>query len=99
MKKLIALVVLLVMISGVACADMDRGEKYPRLTIITDINVITPEFCIVTCVDMRGGEWTFFCEEGDWMEGDLANLLMWNMGEEEENDEIIEIYYEGNIYE
>ena len=99
MKKLIALVVLLVMVSGVACADMDRGEKYPRLTVITNIDVITPDFCIVTCVDMRGGEWSFFCEEGEWAVGDLANLLMWNMGEEEENDEIIEIYYEGNIYE
>lgn len=99
MKKLIVLIVLLVMVSGVACADMDRGEKYPRLTIITDIDVITPAFCVVTCEDMRGMIWTFFCEEGEWAEGDLANLLMWNMGEEEENDEIIEVYYEGNIYE
>lgn len=97
MKKLIAIVALLVLVSGVACADMDRGEHYPKLTIVTDVTVITSDFCIVTCVDMKGAEWTFFCEEGEWTKGDIANLLMWNMGENEESDEIIEVYYEGHI--
>ncbi len=41
--------------------------------------------------------WSFYGEEEDAHIGAMFNLLMWNMGEKEEEDEIIEVYYEGEM--
>ena len=98
MKKLLAivLVVISICIMVSACAE-DKGEKYPKLTIVSDITPIAEKCYLVTCIDMQGVDWSFFCEyEDDWEKGDIANLLMWNMYGED-RDEIIEVYYEGHL--
>ena len=74
----------------------DRGEFYPRLAVVTSYERIgdTDEWIIV-CTDKDGDEWAFYGEEEDAHIGNIFNLLMWNLGENEEEDEIIEVYYEG----
>ena len=73
----------------------DRGEFYPKLTVVFESEKIG-DCWIVYCIDKSQNIWSFFDDEGIWAPGDIANLLMWNMGEREEEDEIIEIYWEGH---
>lgn len=54
---------------------------------------------IITCTDKDGKEWSFFGEKEDAHIGNIYNLLMWNIGEAEEDDEIIEVYFEGCMNE
>lgn len=78
----------------------DRGEFYPKMAVVTAIEEIgDTNIFIVTVVDKDGHEWGFFDDEGEWQIGDIANLLMWNLGEREEEDEIVEVYYEGTMDE
>ena len=78
----------------------DRGEFYPRLTVVVETEQIgDTDLWIITCLDRFGNTWDFFADEGEWTRGDLCNLLMWNMGEREEDDEVIEVYWEGHIEE
>ena len=79
-----------------ACAE-DRGEFYPKLTVVVGCEQIAPDLWIIDCMDKTGNVWNFYEDEEPWEEGDLANLLMWNMGEAEEEDEVIEVYYEGHL--
>lgn len=74
----------------------DRGEFYPRLTVVIEKEQIADTgLWIIYCQDRDGNIWAFYDDEGEWDVGDIANLLMWNMGEREEEDEIIEVYWEG----
>lgn len=73
----------------------NRGEFYPRLTVVVETEQIANNFWTVTCEDKDGNLWMFYDDEGTWEPGDIANFLMWNMGECEEDDEIIEVYWEG----
>ena len=74
----------------------DRGEFYPRLTIVIEKEQIADEdLWVIYCQDKDGNVWAFYDDEGEWDVGDIANLLMWNVGEHEEEDEIIEVYWEG----
>lgn len=78
-----------------ACAEVgDRGEFYPRLTVVTSYERVG-DLWIIDCTDKDGMVWSFYGEEEDAHIGNMFNLLMWNMGEAEEDDEIIEVYYEG----
>ena len=93
--------IIIITLCGVATANAevgDRGEFYPRLAVVTSYERIgdTDEWIIV-CTDKDGEEWTFFGEAEDAHIGNIYNLLMWNMGEVEEDDEIIEVYYEGRM--
>jgi hypothetical protein len=72
----------------------DRGEFYPRLTVVVDV-VELGGLRYIACQDKDGNIWGFYDDEAEWDVGDIANLLMWNMGEHEEDDEIIEVYWEG----
>jgi len=79
-----------------ACAEQDRGEFYPRLTVVVEKEQIGESgLWVITCRDKGGNLWAFYDDGGEWDIGDIANLLMWNMGEHEEDDEIIEVYWEG----
>lgn len=78
-----------------AKAEADRGEFYPKLTVVVSSVRIDTGLWVVDCRDQEGNKWSFFDDEGTWEYGDIANLLMWNMGEREEDDEIIEVYWEG----
>ena len=74
----------------------DRGEFYPRLTVVVEKEQVADTgLWVIYCQDKDGDVWTFYDDEGEWDVGDIANLLMWNMGEHEEEDEIIEVYWEG----
>lgn len=96
---IIAVVITCVIIISCACAmpvyAEERPEFYPKLTVIFN-SVKDGDWWTVYCMDKSRNIWTFYDDEGEWDIGDIANLLMWNMGEREEDDEIIEVYWEGH---
>lgn len=98
---IIATIVTIIIIMSCACAlpagaeAADRGEFYPKLTVVVETELVIPGLWAITCEDREGNLWAFYDDEGTWSVGDIANLLMWNMGEREENDEVIEVYWEG----
>lgn len=72
-----------------------RPEFYPKLTIVVEVISVSDDLWIVECKDKDGHIWTFYDDELTWDNGDIANLLMWAINENEEEDEIIEVYWEG----
>ncbi len=98
-----AITIAIITLCGIATANAevgDRGEFYPKMAVVTAIEEIgDTNIFNVTVVDKDGHEWGFFDDEGEWQIGDIANLLMWNLGEREEEDEIVEVYYEGTMDE
>lgn len=76
----------------------DRGEFYPRLAVVTSYERIgDTDLYTITVTDKDGNEWGFYGEKEDAHIGNIYNLLMWNMNEAEEEDEIIEVYFEGRM--
>jgi hypothetical protein len=74
----------------------DRGEFYPRLTVVVEKeHIVNTGLWVIYCQDKNGNLWAFYDDEGEWDVGDIANLLMWSVSEHEEEDEIIEVYWEG----
>ena len=106
MNKIITIATIITVAIMLACACVlpasaevgDRGEFYPRLTVVTSYERLgdTDEY-IINCTDKDGMVWSFYGEEEDAHIGTMFNLLMWNMHEEEEQDEVIEVYYEGTM--
>lgn len=103
MKKQIRIIIIATVITCalmISCAFAvpahaeDRGEFYPKLTVVFEIEKVG-DLWVVYCVDKIQNVWSFYDDEGTWAKGDIANLLMWNIGENEEEDEIIEVYWEG----
>lgn len=101
MKTTIAIILVIVTLFAIATATAevgDRGEFYPRLAVVTSYERVgDSDLWVITCTDKDGKEWEFFGEEEDAHIGNIFNLLMWNMGEAEEDDEIIEVYSEGRM--
>ena len=76
----------------------DRGEFCPRLAVVTGYERIgDTDLWVIEVTDKDGEVWSYYGEEEDAHIGLMVNLLMWNMGEREEDDEIIEVYYEGRM--
>lgn len=98
MKKITAIIITVIALFSIVTATADRGEFYPRLAVVTAYEQIegTDEWIII-CTDKDGEEWAFYGEEEDALIGNVFNLLMWNMGETETDNEIIEAYYEGRM--
>lgn len=71
-------------------AELNHGEVYPKLTVVIESTKID-DLWLVSCRDREGNVWAFWDDEGAWAYGDIANLLMWDL----EEDEIIEVYWEG----
>ena len=69
-------------------------EFYCKLTIVVEKEAIG-DLWIISCRDKNGQIWSFYDDIGEWNIGDIANLFMWNMNENEEEHEIIEVYWEG----
>ena len=96
-----AITLAIITLCGIATANAevgDRGEFYPRLTVVVGYERIgNTDMWIIDCMDKDGQVWSFYGEEEDAHIGIMFNLLMWNMGEAEEDDEIIEVYYEGRM--
>ena len=106
MKKIISTATAITIAIIIACSFVmtasaevgDRGEFYPLLTVVTGYERIgDTDMWIIDCTDTDGRVWSFYGEEEDAHIGTMFNLLMWNMGEAEEDDEIIEAYYEGRM--
>lgn len=72
-----------------------EAEFYPKLVVVVNTVRIEDRLWVVECRDKDSHIWGFYDEEGTWAKGDIANLLMWNIGEREEDDEIVEVYWEG----
>lgn len=99
--KICAIVAIITSIIMLSCAialpaQAESGEFYPRLTVVMDRISISDDLWIISCRDKNGNMWEFFDDAGEWERGDICNLFMWNMGEHEEDDEIIEVYWEGH---
>ena len=94
-----AIIIAIIALCGVATASAevgDRGEFYPRLAVVTAYERIgETDTWIITCTDKEGKAWSFYGEKEDAHIGNIFNLLMWNLGGEEEADEIVEVYFEG----
>lgn len=75
-------------------AETERPEFYPKLAIVVETEKIGSCW-IVYCIDKSKNIWTFYDNEGVWVKGDIVNLLMCAIKENEEEDEIIEVYWEG----
>lgn len=106
MKKIISTATAITIAIIIACSFVmtasaevgDRGEFYPLLTVVTGYERIgDTDMWIIDCTDKDGRVWSFYGEKEDAHIGNVYNLLMWNMGEAEEDDEIIEVYYEGRM--
>lgn len=91
----LVVMVAVMLVCGYACGESDRGEFYPKLTIVVDC-VELGGLRYIACQDKEGNIWGFYDDNHEWKEGDIANLLMWNLGECEEDNEIIEVYWEGH---
>ena len=91
--------VALIVLCGIATATAevgDRGEFYPLLTVVTGYEQLgDTDIWTIDCTDRFGRVWSFYGEKEDAHIGYIYNLLMWNLGETEEEDEVIEVYYEG----
>ncbi len=72
-----------------------RPEFYPKLTVVFEIETVG-NLRIVNCIDSSQNVWSFYDDDNEWEIGDIANLLMWALNEKEEDDEIVEVYYEGH---
>lgn len=96
---IIATIVTCAIILSCACAmpaqAEQKGEFYPKLAIVVNVKQVAEKLWVVECEDRTGNMWSFFDDMSAWAVGDIANLLMWNLGENEEEDEIIEVYWEG----
>lgn len=90
-------VVIVMVVCGCACAQAaDYGEFYPKLTVVFDVEEITQGLRTIYCVDKGYNIWAFYDDENEWQQGDIANLLMWNINEDEEEHEVVEVYYDGH---
>ena len=102
--KIAIIATIITIIVILSCASLtiaeaeDRGEFYPKLAVVTGYERIgDTEEWIIYLTDRDGQIWSFYGEAEDAHIGILFNMLMWNMSEVEEEDEIIEVYYEGRL--
>lgn len=79
-----------------AYAEQGRKEFYPRLTVVVEKEQIGESgLWVITCRDKNSNLWAFYDDIGDWNIGDIINLLMKSINENEEDDKIIETIREG----
>lgn len=99
MKKVIAIIITIITLCAIATATAEvdnHGRFYPRLTIVVEKEQMADSgLWVIYCQDREGNVWAFYDDEGEWDVGDIANLLMQNISEHEEEDKIIEVYWEG----
>lgn len=91
---MIATIITICIIIGCAhaCAE---NSVYPRLSTVFEIEN-TDDCRIVKCMDVSRNVWIFYDENFKWEVGDIANLLLFDYNPETiEDDEVLEIYWEG----
>ena len=65
---------------------------YPTTAVISnvcEVEVETEKKYQLTLEDFNGDAWGYISEDGDWLEGDIANLIMCDNGTEKIEDDII----------
>ena len=65
---------------------------YPTTAVISnvcEVEVETEKNYWLTLEDFNGNKWGYISEDADWLEGDIANLIMCDNGTEEIEDDII----------
>lgn len=102
MKNTIKIIIIAtIILTACTCAVAevgDHGEFYPRLAVVTSYEKLgDSDTWMIICTDKDGDEWAFYGEKEDAHIGSVVNLLMWNIGENEEENEIVEVYYEGEM--
>ena len=65
---------------------------YPTTAVISNVcetEVETEKRYCLTLEDSNGDAWSYISEDGDWLEGDIVNLIMCDNGTEKIEDDII----------
>ena len=78
-------------------ASAESADYYTKLTVVVAHTRIDSHLWVVDCRDKNGNIWCFLDDEGTWEQGDIANLLMFRLNENKEDDEIMEVYWEGFV--
>ena len=95
---IITIIVLLSCASLASAEAGDRDEFYPKLAVVTKYERIgDTDAWLIYLTDRDGQVWSFYGEAEEAHIGILFNMLMWNMNEVEEEDSLIEVYYEGRL--
>lgn len=104
MKKLIrttiiATIITIITILSCACAIPANAETsdnyYNKLSVVINKTRIESNTWVIDCRDKNGNIWSFLDDEGTWSKGDIANLLLYRINENEKDDEVMEVYWEG----
>ena len=91
MKKAIVALVMMIIVS---IAIGTYAEQYPTTMIVNELDY---DENIVICIDFNGNEWAFE-EIEDWCIGDIASMIMDDMGTELiYDDTIIMVRYSGYV--
>lgn len=91
MKKAIMAMVIMIIVSIAIGA---YAEQYPTTMIVNELDY---DENIVVCIDFNGNEWAFE-EIEDWCIGDIASMIMDDMGTESiYDDTIIMVRYSGYV--
>jgi hypothetical protein len=89
MKKAIMIMVIMIIVSVTIGT---YAEQYPTTMIVNELDYNEN---IVICIDFNGNEWAFE-EIEDWCIGDIASMIMDDMGTESiYDDTIIMVRYSG----
>ena len=75
-----------------SCQPQKEVGYYPTTAVISnvcEVEVETEKKYQLTLEDFNGDAWAYISEDGDWLEGDIANLIMCDNGTEEIEDDII----------
>lgn len=89
----VSILVLCIWCNAHANTSLINSDIYIKLTIVIDTTRID-NLWLISCEDSEGQVWAFWDDEDRWVRGDIVNLLMTNVGQEQT---IIEAYWEGHI--
>lgn len=91
MKKKIIYFAVVVLILAIAAGIIYVNRLYMETAIVIDINNNTVS---VICAD--GNVFGFFSNDGDWCNGDICTMIMYNNGTESVTDDrIVNVKYAG----
>ena len=75
-----------------SCQPLKEVGYYPTTTIISnvcEVEVKTEKKHLLTLKDFNDNKWAYISEDGDWLKGDIVNLIMCDNGTEDIEDDII----------
>ena len=75
-----------------SCQPQKEVGYYPTTAVISnvcEVEVETEKKYQLTLEDFNGDRWAYISEDADWLEGDIASLIMCDNGTEDITDDII----------